>query len=341
MAAAIEASPYLVGMAAAALEMRDSEAMISEFAADNARSTMVLPHMTTGQRKDVKKTLERYPELKCESYGFGQDRKLYLFKNSGRSSPRQDMRNANACALTPPERSEGEVELLRSLNANACPLISAAPEKTTLQCFMDGPVCKLDLSSIKDAANGAYELGQASCADGSTDVPSSCASPISTFRRGLPWNVPMPPGLEVQNTFIHYKGPAADQRQVQSMPHCMFRQCLMEEALSSQPQKVQISGVGDDMAAPLSGMFLTAGTEVVIEGLSKCPAFNGLRGTLQSLDEESGRYNILLATPSQGHKSAKVKRENFRAVPASARNLDFVMAQHIQVPPSLPLSALV
>jgi len=336
MAAAIEAPQYLVEMAADAHEICDSEAMISEFAADDERSTMVLPHMTTGQRKDVKKLLECYPELKCESYGFGQDRKLYLFKNSGGSSPRQDMRNANACALTPPERSDGDVELLRSLNANACPFIPAAPEKNTLQCFMDGPVCKLDLSSIKDCADG---LGQASCADGSTDVPSSCASPISTFRKVLPWNVPMPPGLEVQNTFIHYKGPPADQRQVQSMPHGMFRKCLMEEALSIQPQKVQISGVGDDMAASMSGMLLTAGTEVVIEGLSKCPAFNGLRGTLQSLDEESGRYNILLATPSQGHKSAKVKRENFRAVPTSARNFDF--AQHIEAPPFFHLSALV
>merc|ERR1712110_1340419 len=59
---------------------------------------------------------------------------------------------------------------------------------------------------------------------------------------------------------------------------------------------------------------LEAGTEVLISGLMKCPAFNGLSGTVQSLDVESGRYDILLNIPAGGNKWAKVKRENLQLV---------------------------
>merc|ERR1712232_985645 len=59
---------------------------------------------------------------------------------------------------------------------------------------------------------------------------------------------------------------------------------------------------------------LPPGTEVVINGLQKMPAFNGLQGTVQSFDQEGLRYSILLKTPVNGHKWAKVKRENLRIV---------------------------
>merc|ERR1719343_1388275 len=59
---------------------------------------------------------------------------------------------------------------------------------------------------------------------------------------------------------------------------------------------------------------LSIGSEVVIEGLSKLPAFNGLTAIVQSFDAESGRYNVLFAAPVNGHTTAKVKRENLCAV---------------------------
>merc|ERR1712110_953432 len=59
---------------------------------------------------------------------------------------------------------------------------------------------------------------------------------------------------------------------------------------------------------------LEAGTEVLISGLMKCPAFNGLSGTVQSLDVGSWRYDILLTVPAGGNKWAKVKRENLQLV---------------------------
>jgi hypothetical protein len=57
---------------------------------------------------------------------------------------------------------------------------------------------------------------------------------------------------------------------------------------------------------------LCSGAEVVIEGLSKHPAFNGLKGIVQTFEEQSGRYNILLASPVRGCRSTMVKQENLR-----------------------------
>jgi hypothetical protein len=60
------------------------EATIEDFLADPTQDSLQLPHMTTGQRRHAKKLVEDHPELKCESYGFGADRQLHLFKRSGR-----------------------------------------------------------------------------------------------------------------------------------------------------------------------------------------------------------------------------------------------------------------
>merc|ERR1719482_1937727 len=64
----------------------DIDVVVSEFAADPVRTSLELPHMTTGQRKTTKKLLEQYPELRCESYGFGSDRRLHLFKKESVST---------------------------------------------------------------------------------------------------------------------------------------------------------------------------------------------------------------------------------------------------------------
>lgn len=60
----------------------DTEAAIAELLADDSRASLELPHMTTGQRKHARKLADLYPELKCESYGFGAERQLYIFKKS-------------------------------------------------------------------------------------------------------------------------------------------------------------------------------------------------------------------------------------------------------------------
>lgn len=313
-------------------ETLDIQALVDAFVADATSSSIELPHMTTGQRKHTKRLLEQHPEVTCESYGFGKERKLHLFKVTDQPSEApvtQDDVDAPAAVLTP-----------------------EASFSNSVQCIMDGPVCKLDLASVKEAADMAAEGGHFA-SDGSTAAPSPCpsdASPASTFRGAAPlppW-FRLPPGLEVEvhNTFVHYKKSPANQRVVQTMPHCMFRQCLLAEALS-ESEKVLAPEVIDAHTSllltkeePLQAReeMLVVGTEVVIEGLSKLPAFNGLTGTVQSFDDLSGRYNILLSSPVQGHKVAKVKRENFRLSQRSEALQ--LLSERADAPCSLRLNAL-
>jgi len=209
----------------------------------------------------------------------------------------------------------------------------STPCKNEVKCVMDGPVCKLDLMSIKDGKTLVAD-------DRSTATPSSpClsdASPASTFREVPPW-FRLPPGLEleVHNTFIHYKSTPSSQRAVQSMPHCMFQQHLLAEVLSDQSDKAKAAmSSGEDEIS--KDMF---GADVVIEGLSKFPAFNGVCGRVQSFDEQSGRYTIMFPSLVCGHQFAKVKRDNFRMA-SSADSFD-LRSDRTSTPQPISLTALV
>lgn len=158
-----------------------------------------------------------------------------------------------------------------------------------------------------------------------------------------------PHRVSVKNTFIddwvNAEGAPANARNVQSMPHNMFGQCLYAE-LSEQAefptddkeeaadttsthssetgsrrgrwadQEVE-DGSADSTKATLSlstgvpaapYQLFPLGAEVVIDGLVKAPMFNGAAGVVQSWDAETGRYNVLLA----GQRWAKIKGENLR-----------------------------
>jgi len=56
------------------------------------------------------------------------------------------------------------------------------------------------------------------------------------------------------------------------------------------------------------------GSEVVVDGLSKLPVFNGKSGIVQSFDTKTERYAVLLDTPvavgNSVHRLAKVRIEN-------------------------------
>jgi hypothetical protein len=182
-----------------------------------------------------------------------------------------------------------------------------------------------DLSPIKECAGEDVSpyLSTAASSDG-----SSPGSPRSSERDSpsLSFGVPPLADIEVRNTFIHFEDVPADERVVQSMPHDMFRQCLLSEAsavhTTSNPNVGKVPDASSrpvplikhDVSMLATGVVLSPGTQVVIDGLLKLPAFNGLRGTVQSLDEESGRYNILLSSPVGGHKTAKVKGDNLLVV---------------------------
>merc|ERR1719359_1510999 len=108
------------------------------------------------------------------------------------------------------------------------------------------------------------------------------------------------------------------------MPHNMFGKCLSAEIADRELPECQSEGppslepvkraIALDECLPEEQSFMV-GTAVVIEGLVKAPVFNGACGTVHSLDAESGRYNVFLATPTpSGQRWAKIKGENLRAL---------------------------
>ncbi|CAK0831382.1 unnamed protein product [Prorocentrum cordatum] len=61
------------------------EAIINEFVADADKVELELPRsLTAAQRKEAKRLADQNKALKCESYGFGEDRRLHLFKKEAR-----------------------------------------------------------------------------------------------------------------------------------------------------------------------------------------------------------------------------------------------------------------
>jgi hypothetical protein len=260
----------------------DVATAIAAFVADPARSCLELPHMTTGERKSTKKMLEQYAELSCESYGFGPDRQLHVFKKGHASNAQQE---------TEKDESSGVPSIV-------------------------------DMASKKKSEAASPDRSTAASSDGSAK-----GSPAASDREILV------PDLQVRNTFIHYEAAPSNERAVQSMPHGMFRQCILAE--SSQPADMpQAYDMGYETASepeddamhgfllepygvPSGGLVephgLPTGTLVVIEGLQRAPAFNGRSGVVQDFDDETQRYSILLAS-ADACQLAKVKEDNLRVV---------------------------
>lgn len=63
------------------------EAVIARFAADDSRVSHALPvSLSLDQRQLAKKLVALHTQLECESYGFGPERQLHLFKKRSRKS---------------------------------------------------------------------------------------------------------------------------------------------------------------------------------------------------------------------------------------------------------------
>jgi len=267
----------------------DVAAAIAEFIAEPSQTTLELPRMTTGQRKATKKLVEEHAELRCESYGFGSERQLHLFKETAATVP-------------------------KGLNLTAPPV-------SIKNTFIDDCVA---LDSDSGASPQCSTRASSAGSPRSLEVGSSSdtASPASA-KRELVFNI-RPEDLGVQNTFIHIKDSFDDGRAVQSMPHGMFRQCILSEAsmaascdrvaARAEPTAHAATSPLQHEAKGAQEMPLIPGTLVVIGGLVKAPAFNGLSGIVQDWDEEIGRYNVLIvfSTPGSACQQAKLKRENLQ-----------------------------
>lgn len=281
---------------------------IAEFIVDVDRSSLELPHMTTGQRKSAKKLLENYPELRCESYGFGAERQLHLFKK-GAASPQKMQDTSKAqfetrCDLAP----------LAVTFKNTFVDDWFAPETEPIEIRSTQHQNRSDSPPIDFAAIVQMSKQQPHALPAS-EALSFADSPV-----------------KVRNTFVHFDSASADQRAVQSMPHGMFKQCMLEEAREvatgydtpttlgyDSPRGSASEAELETVPCPLSQVHagqhstLSIGALVMVEGLVKAPAFNGRSAVVQGWDEATERYSILFAS-SDGCQQAKVKAEHLRVV---------------------------
>merc|ERR1711865_1203596 len=96
------------------------------------------------------------------------------------------------------------------------------------------------------------------------------------------------------------------------MGHGMFRQCIISETCQREAAvKTAACHLLEDPAK--ADVLMNPGALVLVEGLVKLPAFNGRSAVVQSFDETTGRYDILLAS-SEGSQQAKVRGENLRLI---------------------------
>jgi hypothetical protein len=204
------------------------ELLIDSLLHDAGSFSLELPScLTPEQRKCARLVVDKHPELKCESYGFGSDRRLHVFKKSATTCVRVKNTFVDGWEHIDGENDRCDAIIFRSVPGNL---------RKHAQLRFGG-----------------------SAGDGRLELPPLCSAtsrPVSP--EGRPEPPPFPPGS--------------------------FE------------------------AFPLGAL-------VVIQGLVKAPAFNGHVGVAHSLDAETGRYDVLLASQSSGRQWAKVKYENLRLVP--------------------------
>lgn len=300
-------------------EIVDLEAMIAEFTKDDGRSSLELPTtLTADQRKQAKKIVDTIPGLKCESYGFGAERKLHLFKKAGTVIGQGrdggggiTVKNTFIDGWAEDGDSEAAEQLIcRSMPAGQPQNLL---ERTLQRCLQEAPMAGIDERSVASPGSPRGSAG-ASQRELSPNPSSAGGSSISELPA-------LPEGLQVRNTFIHIETMPVVDRIVQSMPDGMFRQCLQAELSASQPPSGAPVAVPPSPApaSPPRGVPpspgsepLAAGTEVQIHDLVKLPDFNGLSGVVQNYDPDSGRYDVLLDTPTgaSAWRWVKVKINN-------------------------------
>mmetsp|Transcript_19395 Transcript_19395/g.42362 ORF Transcript_19395/g.42362 Transcript_19395/m.42362 type:complete len:351 (+) Transcript_19395:82-1134(+) len=315
----------------------DVQGAIADLLADPDRASLQLPQLLTAeQRKHAKKVAGLYPEIRCESYGFGQDRQLHLFKRAAAKdapcrNPERAVRVKNTF-IDDWVGSEGGQDPSEPVGFRSMP------------ADLRRSLLSIAIEEGSEADNETFREASASLASNATPMgesTQSLISPASTSGSALQFLSE----VQVRNTFIHMEEAPVSERAVQSMPDNMFRECLLAEVeaamlqesrersvSSSTPATGGITDAHAVLPASLGEDTLVAGTQVVIEGLLKLVPFNGLEASVQRWDAESGRYELLLNSVGPGgHQWVKVKRENLRQL-SRAEAGDTVLVERNDAP---------
>jgi|Transcript_5416 23S rRNA pseudoU1915 N3-methylase RlmH len=248
---------------------------IADFLADESCSSLKLPHMTTGQRKKTKVLVDKYPELRCESFGFGAERQLHVFKID--ASAQDIMPHVVTCS--------GD-SLLRNCSS---------------ELRGEGSVDRVD--SPECSTRAATDTSGASCS-GSTSPQSIDADGEAQLTHARSF-------INVRNTFIHLEAASIDERTVRSMPHGMFGKCMLADISQRKSDKAIVEEKEQPRETSANEVEFSVGALVIVDGLVKAPAFNGLTAVVEAWDDSSERYRILIGSTS-GSQHAMVKRENLK-----------------------------
>eukprot|EP00929_Paragymnodinium_shiwhaense_P049115 TRINITY_DN24797_c0_g1_i2.p1 TRINITY_DN24797_c0_g1~~TRINITY_DN24797_c0_g1_i2.p1 ORF type:complete len:374 (-),score=86.24 TRINITY_DN24797_c0_g1_i2:42-1163(-) len=329
-----------------AQQVFDAEAVVQAFVGNKLQQSLELPRsLTAWQRKSVKAEVDKHADLRCDSFGFGADRQMHLFKRT---------EAAGSSAL--PSDSTGSAGL-KVKNTFTDDWAAAGPSGAEPAAYRSTPASLVSpssrlnglvnatLPSIAEAtltyAGDCSE--ESTCASEASMVPSPCCtgsrSP-ETAARGLR-DVPSTEGLVVRNTFIHFEAPSADERTVQSMPHGMFSQLLLAERAAKVAEAAEPASADINKASPTGGApvdilerpaSIDVGALVRVQGLTKAPAFNGRVGTVEGFDAEAGRFSIRLGgeTGQPGGPLAKVKPENLELVTPAQRRRPVVTSLDLE-----------
>lgn len=279
----------------------DLDAVMSAFVADSTRSTLELPNLTPEQRKQAKKLVER-SGLGCESFGFGSERRLHVFKEV--SEP------ATAAAKPPflppqilttrDEEGIGSADTANSLSGQS----GHTPRTSMLAHFgaqkppgLATPVGPLEVKH--------------------TFIHFDDEKPVESRQIQS-----MPPGFFQSALWAEALSMkmAEDAMAAPFVPSPMSSRAPSKSSACGGPVLLGSVAVPPPPsqkapASPTECQQFSPGTPIEVCGLSRCPAFNGRRGRVGSFDEESGRYNIILCGPSGEEQWAKVKHENLLLVP--------------------------
>eukprot|EP00928_Gymnodinium_smaydae_P029068 TRINITY_DN21997_c0_g1_i1.p1 TRINITY_DN21997_c0_g1~~TRINITY_DN21997_c0_g1_i1.p1 ORF type:complete len:388 (+),score=57.86 TRINITY_DN21997_c0_g1_i1:140-1165(+) len=307
----------------------DVETSIAEFIADFERTSIELPHMTTGQRKHVKKVLADFPELTCESFGFGQDRRLHLFKAAQKPSTKSEKRESLGNDDLKAETKVGSPTQSTVASARS----TDSPTLAQLLRTLDLPVAPNEIQvrntfiEVKDLSSDSRVVQSMPHGMFGRLLEDEFAKDARAESEKEPQMEPMLLSTMNEDSFfdqLDLVAPVNDITSLEPRSPVPIPALLYEKAPMS---------LTPSLPPPPPPAHLAAGTEVVIEGLSKCPAFNGLRAVVQSLDESTGRYNLLVqsSTAPGGQQWAKVRGENLRLADSTLTQLTAqgVDAQHV------------
>jgi hypothetical protein len=279
---------------------------IAGFIADPSRDTLELPHMTTCQRKQTKKLMETYPELRCESYGFGADRQLHVFKRD----------TGKAWQADPPASHEthGVKNAVSIKNTFIDGWVGCEPEPMVFRS-LQAPLSKDSLGFLDVAQDSFQRLDGSDCSTSASgkesEEPFDGSEGLMVQKREIKASDLQDVAVvHVRNTFIHFEAACKDDRLLQSMPNGMFGRFLSEE----NSQRDTTAHESDSKLMPQPGSAFSPGALVVVEGLEKSPAFNGVSAVVQNWDESCGRYTVIMGSVgvNGGCQQAKIKEDNLR-----------------------------